>query len=203
MKNIRVVLAGPPQSGKSCLREGLKQAIRAIPGAPYPYVITACPDGEGSWFQETVEHDSELAATCKADYKGKFTPEFVSRIASSVSKCALPLTLVDIGGIPSKENRVICKDATHIVLLAGNSPKDGTPWRDRLPIWREFAEELGLTVVAEIFSDYRGAEDKIGGVSPDGVLHGSVHYLERGEQVSDRPMVRELASHLVDLVSDE
>jgi len=42
---MKVVLAGPPKSGKSCLREGLKQAIRRISGAPYPYVITACPDG--------------------------------------------------------------------------------------------------------------------------------------------------------------
>ncbi len=62
----KIVLAGPPRSGKSCMREGLKQAIRAIPGAPYPYVITACPDGEGAWFQETVNQNPELAAACKA-----------------------------------------------------------------------------------------------------------------------------------------
>lgn len=94
MKNIRVVLAGPPRSGKSCLREGLKQAVRAIPGAPYPYVITACPDGEGSWFQETVNQDPGLAAACKAAYKAKFTPEFVARISASVSNCQLALTIV-------------------------------------------------------------------------------------------------------------
>lgn len=45
---MKVVLCGPPRSGKSCLREGLKQAIRRVPGAPYPYVITAAPDGEGA-----------------------------------------------------------------------------------------------------------------------------------------------------------
>lgn len=84
----KIVLAGPPRSGKSCLREGLKQAIRAIPGAPYPYVITACPDGEGSWFQETVNGDPELAAACKAAYKAKFTPEFVKRIARILSVTA-------------------------------------------------------------------------------------------------------------------
>ena len=195
----KIVLAGPPRSGKSCMREGLKQAIRAVPGAPYPYVITACPDGEGSWFQETVNHDEDLAARLKADYKAKFTPEFVRRVAESVSNCTLELTLVDIGGIPSEENRVICKDATHIVLLAGNDPKSGDAWQDRLPVWRKFAEELGLTVVAEIFSDYRGAEDNVGGASPDGVLRGSVHYLERGENVSERPMIRALAEHLIQL----
>ena len=62
---VKIVLGGPPKSGKSCLREGLKQAIlgfrRDSPGIPYPYVITACPDGEGAWFQETMEKYPEIA----------------------------------------------------------------------------------------------------------------------------------------------
>ena len=185
----KIVLAGPPRSGKSCLREGLKQAIRANPGAPYPYVITACPDGEGSWFQETVNLDPSLAAACKAAYKAKFTPEFVSRIADSVRNCSLELTLVDIGGIPSIENERICSGATHIVILAGDMAK--------VPEWSEFAHKVGLTVVAEIFSDYHGTEDKVEGVSPDGILRGSVHHLERGESISDRSMIQALAKHLL------
>jgi CRISPR-associated protein Csx3 len=195
----KIVLAGPPKSGKSCLREGLKQAIRAIPGAPYPYVITACPDGEGAWFQETVNRSSEDARALKEGYKSKFTPEFVRRISESVANCSLELTMVDIGGIPSAENHEICAAATHIVILAGNDPKTGESWQDRIPVWRKFAADLGLAVVAEIFSDYRGAEDEVQGVGSDGVLRGSVHYLERGENVSEREMVRALAEHLVKL----
>ncbi len=200
---MRIVLCGPPRSGKSCLREGLKQAIRQIPGAPYPYVITACPDGEGSWFQATVNQDPDLAARLKADYKAKFTPEFVQRIAASVSNCTLPLTLVDIGGIPSVENHVICKDATHAVLLAGNDPKSGESWSDRLPPWREFCREVGLTVVSEIFSDYHGTEDEVLGLGQDGILRGSVHHLERGEAIGTRPMIRSLAEHLVELSKEQ
>lgn len=188
---MKVVLAGPPRSGKSCLREGLKQAIKNIQGAPYPYVITACPDGEGSWFQETVNNDPELAKACKAAYKAKFTPEFVGRIADSVRNCQLELTLVDIGGIPSVENEQICSSATHVVILAGDT--------SRVPEWREFAIKVGLIVVAEIFSDYHGTEDKVDGVSQDGILRGSVHHLERGEPVSTRPMVHALAEHLLKL----
>lgn len=185
----KIVLAGPPWSGKSCLREGLKQAIRAIPGAPYPYVITACPDGEGAWFQETVNQNPELAAACKAAYKAKFTPEFVERIKTSVEKCSLELTLVDIGGITSPENEVICSGATHIVILAGDT--------SRIPEWREFAKKTGLTVIAEIYSDYHGTEDKVEGIGHDGVLRGSVHHLERGEPVAGRPMIKALAELLV------
>lgn len=198
----KIVVAGPPRSGKSCMREGLKQAIRAIPESPYPYVLTACPDGEGAWFQETVEQSPDQAKLLKERYKellGGFTPEFVQTRAQWVRDCAAELTIVDIGGIPSKENREICASATHIVLLAGTDPKTGEYWSDRLVPWREFAEELGLTVVAEIFSDYHGTEDKVEGASPDGVLRGSVHYLERGENVSERPMIRALAEHLIQL----
>lgn len=183
---MKVVLAGPPRSGKSCLREGLKQAIRSISGAPYPYVITGCPDGEGSWFQETVNQDPQLAAQLKAAYKSKFTPEFVNRVSESVTKCSLPLVIIDIGGIPSPENEKICKDATHIVILTGDQSK--------VQVWRDFATKLGLTVIAEIYSDYNGQEDTIQGDGP--ILKGSVHHLERGEPVQDRPMVKALAKAL-------
>lgn len=185
----KIVLCGPPRSGKSCLREGLKQAIRMIPDAPYPYIITGCPDGEGAWFQETVNQNPELAAQCKAAYKAKFTPEFVKRVADSVTKCQLPLTLVDIGGIPSAENEIICKDATHAILLAGDM--------SRLPEWHRFCGKVDIKVIAEIHSDYQGTEDTVEGVSPDGIFRGSVHYLERGENVSVRPCVAALAEFIV------
>ncbi len=186
----KVVLAGPPRSGKSCMREDLKQAIRAIPGAPYPYVITACPDGEGAWFQETVNQNPELAAACKAAYKAKFTPEFVERIKTSVEKCPLELTLVDIGGIISAENTAICSSATHMIILSGDPNK--------MLEWREFANKIGLTIIAEIYSDYYGTEDKVEGIGQDGVLRGSVHHLERGESVAERPMIKALAKFLVE-----
>ena len=192
---IKVVLAGPPRSGKSCLRQGLKDAVRSIPGAPYPYVITACPDGEGAWFQETVNADPALAAACKAAYKAKFTPEFVDRVASSVAAVQLPLTIIDIGGIPSAENERICAHATHVVLLAGDL--------SRLSEWHEFCRKVGLVVVAEIFSDYHGTSDTVPQLGADGVFRGSVYHLERGEPIAERPTIRALAEILVRLANDE
>jgi len=186
---MKLVLGGPPRSGKSCLREGLKQALRAIPGAPYPYVITACPDGEGAWFQQTVERDPGLAAACKKEYKSAFTPEFVRRIADSVRDCALPLTIVDIGGRTSRENEEICRHATMGLILAGDESK--------VPEWRKFFMDLGIPVIAEIHSDYNGKEDAVVGVGPDDVFRGTVHHLERGEPVADRPLVAALARYLV------
>ena len=193
----KVVLAGPPRSGKSCLREGLKKIFIDMPEAPYPYVITACPDGEGAWFQEAVRNDPEVAETCKAAYKGRFTPEFARVAAGWVRECMMPLTLIDVGGKVDDYNRDICGSATHIVILAGDDPKTGECWSSRMNEWREFAAELNLTVVAEITSHYCGTDDVIKGVSPDNILRGSVHHLERGEVISTRPLVRQLAHHLL------
>ncbi len=197
---MKVVLCGPPRSGKSCLREGLKQAVRAIPGAPYPYVITACPDGEGAWFQATVDHDPEQARQLKSDYKkslGGFSPEFVKRITGSVANCDLPLVLVDIGGYPSVENEQICSYATHAVLLAGDTDEES--WSQRLEVWHVFCKKLGLKVIAEIHSDYNGSEDFVEGIAQDEVFRGSVHHLERGEVILSRPCVVALAKYLMAL----
>ena len=200
---IKVILAGPPHSGKSCLREGLKQAILGFkhenPDVPYPYVITACPDGEGAWFPETMEKYPEIAKACKAAYKGTFTPEFVKLVADHVHHCEQPLTLVDIGGLINAFSYEICKSATHIVLLAGNDPASGESWDVRMEEWRELAKELNLAVVAEIFSDYHGKEDVVEDGCPINILRGSVHHLERGERLETRPMVQALARHILAL----
>lgn len=150
---MKIIICGPPHSGKSCLREGLKKAILAIPDAPYPYVITACPDGEGAWFQETASRFPEEALRLKDEYKkalGGFSPEYVERAAESVKNCPLPLTLIDIGGIPDEKNKKICKYATHAIILFNDCKK--------VDEWRKFCHDLGINIIAEIYSDYHGEE---------------------------------------------
>jgi CRISPR-associated protein Csx3 len=190
---MKVILGGPPRSGKSVLREALKRAILAVSGAPYPYVITGCPDGEGAWYQETVRSHPELAAQLRAEYKSKFTWEFAHRIAESVRRCELPLTLIDLGGIADDKNDAIAGHASHAILIAAED-------RD-LEIWREFCIRLGLTIIAELHSLYGGVEDRIDGIDSGGVLRGAVHHLERGEDASERPLIRALAKYLVDLTA--
>ena len=192
---MKIVLCGPPRSGKSCFREGLKQAVRAIPSAPYVYVITACPDGEGAWFQAAVDNDPAVAAACKAAYKAKFTPEFVRRVADSVGNCTLPLTLVDVGGITSAENEEICAGATHAIILAGKP--------EAIPEWQSFCATVGLAVIAEVASEYAATEDRVPVQGEDGVWRGSVHHLERGQPVADRPTIKKIAEILVAMVAKE
>ena len=83
------------------------RGVAHIRCTPYCYVITACPDGEGAWYQETVRRDSARAQAYKKAYQRGFTPEFVQLVANSVRNCAEPLTLVDIGGVPDEKNEKI------------------------------------------------------------------------------------------------
>ena len=188
---VKVVLCGPPQSGKSCLREGLKQTICRLKGAPYPYVITACPDGEGAWFSEAARRDPDLARKLKDEYKANFTPEFARIRAGWVRDAKNSLNIIDVGGKISEENRQIMSQATHAVILAGDMNK--------VAEWKEFCISLNLRVIAIIHSDYEGVADYIQTESP--LLTGSIHYLERGEGISTRQMVQALASLLVNLVN--
>ena len=189
---IKVILGGPSHSGKSCLREGLKQAImpfHRIGQAPYPYVLTACPDGEGAWYSEAARCNPALAQQLKEAYKAKFTQEFADIKAEQVRNLPFPLNIVDVGGKIDDKNRLIMAPATHAVILANDMSLVGD--------WKAVCEELDLRAIAVIHSDYEGTRDRIDTEVP--ILIGSVHHLERGEDVSTRPMVQALAKRLLNL----
>lgn len=63
--------------------------------------------------------------------------------------------------------------------------------------WKDFCEDLNLQIVALLYSDYEGKCDRIDAERP--ILKGSVHHLERGEDVSSRPTIQAIAALLVDL----
>ncbi|GJD16003.1 hypothetical protein RIVM261_009590 [Rivularia sp. IAM M-261] len=199
---IKVVLCGPPRSGKSCLRDGLKKAILANLGAPYPYVITACPDGEGSWHQETYENNQSLAEDIKPSNKADITPEFALEAAKWVKSANQLINIIDVGGKITDENKTIMQPATHAVILSGNVNKFAE--------WEDFCQSLGLKIIAEIHSQLDAVNDEV--LFANGwqeqtnelletapLLTGSIHSLKRGDNLSTRPMVQALAEVLIHL----
>lgn len=199
---VKVVLCGPQHSGKSCLRDGLKKTILGNLGAPYPYVITACPDGEGSWHQEAYENDEELAKTTKYINKADFTPEFTQKAANWVKSANQLINIIDVGGKITPENELIMQPATHAVILSGDTTKFAE--------WEEFCQKLGLKVIAKIHSQLDAEQDEVflahnwqektnELLKTTPILTGSVHKLERGENLSTRPMVKILAEVLIHL----
>ncbi len=193
---MKIILGGPPHSGKSCLRYGLKEAIKNIPNSPYPYVITACPDGEGCWFQETHNKNSKLAQKLKLPYKSNFSKEKVQMWAQWVSNSSEPLTFIDIGGIPDEKNEEICRTATHAIIVYGKL--------DSLLQWRDFCKRLDIQIIAEIHSDLHGKNDVPLSKTNDNIYQGAVHHLERGDlTIKERPTVVELAKIITQMESEK
>ncbi|MDY7024159.1 MAG: hypothetical protein SWJ54_22890 [Cyanobacteriota bacterium] len=186
---MKIVLCGPSHSGKSCLREGLKQAIRQIPNAPYPYFITACPDGEGSWFAPTFKANPVLAEKLKKGYKSKFTWKFARKAAEDVQNTSLSFNLIDVGGVIDDKNRLIMGHATHAVILSRDL--------NLVTEWSQFCGELNLKIIAILKSDLEAVEDQLEAETP--ILQGSIHGLERGKDVSQHFMVQKLAQVLIKL----
>lgn len=184
---LKIVLAGPPHSGKSCLRYALREALKALmPACPYPYFITACPDGEGSWFHQTAAADTDLAGALKQANKQRYTGSHARVYEEWVRTCQVSLTFVDIVGRIDEKNEKICRHATHAILISG-SPEG-------FQEWREFFGALGVPVLAEIHSDYHAAEDRPLVEGEDGVYRGGIHHLERGDTTLPiRPTVLRLA----------
>lgn len=193
---VKVVLCGPPNTGKTILRDALKQAILKLKDAPKDfYVISGCPDGDGSWFCETAQKYPELADSLKKEYKTLFTREFAQAKVRDIAAINNSLLLFDVGGKHSEENQTIMSQATHAVMLA-KTEQD-------VAAWQQFCEnelEKPLSFIAIIYSDLHGKADTITSESP--VLTGSVHGLARGKDASSRPMVQALAELLVKLVND-
>lgn len=188
---IKVGLCGEAHTGKTCLREGLKKALLTLPNAPHSYVFSGCPDGEGAWFYETVQKDPELARQLKEEYKAKFTPKFAQDKAQEIKAIQLPILVFDVGGKITSENETIMSEATHAVILAKSE--------EGVKAWQQFCEKLNVPVIAILNSDYEATQDRVDTDSP--ILKGTVHYLDRGEDTSTRPLIQKLAQYLVNLLN--
>lgn len=81
--------------------------------------------------------------------------------------------------------------ATHAIILSGDPTQ--------ITEWEHLCQTLNLTILAKVHSDYDSTQDNVV-VSPAGLITGLTHHLERGEDISARPMVKALAQQAVQLV---
>jgi CRISPR-associated Csx3 family protein len=177
---MKIVVCGPPHSGKSVFLGGLCENLPRTER----YLFRACPDGEGTWTYKG--NGSEQYRR-----KGKFSCEVVDWYCQSLAKCEMaPIILVDIGGIPSGENQRILKEGgvTHAIILAGNLEK--------VPEWEQFLKDCGIEVIATLHSDYNGETDN---TSSNPMV---VHHLERGdEEVKNRPAIQVVAEKILTITT--
>lgn len=173
----KIAVVGPPHSGKSVFLQGL---CALLPRASR-YLFRACPDGEGTW----TWRDPEAAALRR---KGRFSGEIVDWYVKCLSTISLaPIVLVDMGGKMSPENARIIREGrvNYAVVLSGDPAA--------IPEWEKFCRACGVEVLASVVSDYHAAEDAVD------TAPMVVHHLERGEDVSSRPVIQRVAERILDL----
>ncbi len=176
-----VMIGGPPNAGKSVLTYSLTHALREL--NVDHYVIRAHPDGDGDWFQQ-IEPDRVRAI----HVRGRWTDEFVQAICAALAHRHLPL-LVDVGGLPTEEQKRMFLYCTHsLLLLRADKPEIAN-------MWRQIAAQNGLLPLANLYSALSGAST-ITTESP--VIEGVLTGLQRQTRASG-PLFDLLVSRLASL----
>lgn len=174
---MKIIVCGPPHSGKSVFLGGLTECLPV----QSRYLFRACPDGEGTWTYKTPE-------CVLFRRKGKFTSEICTWYEKVLSAKELaPITLVDVGGRMTVENSRIFSHCDAAIILSS--------CENAITEWRAFCKNAGLTVIAEVHSDYNAEKDTVSTLT--------VHHLERGEDVSNRPVIQKIAVRLLDMTANK
>lgn len=161
----RIVVCGPPHSGKSVF---LANLMRQLPPDSF-YLAFAAPDGEWHW---SNFGDQDLVAAVRQ--KGKFTENFIGSMVEAIRANEQPLVLVDTGGVRSEANERIF-DACDACVILSSKP-------DETALWREFAARHHVAVLAELDSVLHGTCELYPPAS-DGVIRGRISGLERGQTI--------------------
>lgn len=179
---MKIVVCGPPHSGKSVFVEQLRRRLLPL---GLVGVVECCPDGEGGWAGAT---DQGMVGALRR--KGKFTQEFVSWVIESVEGSPMPLLLLDVGGVRSAENEKIFSVCDAFIVLA-NPAEVG-----ELEAWDAFGRAHGCKPVALLESVLNG-ETSVAPDHGDGVVRGVQAGLERGNRVGG-PVIDALIGKLVE-----
>lgn len=139
-----ILLAGPPNCGKSVLAFQLTHHLRQLGIAHY--LLRSAPDGEGDWF---LAGQPDIVQTLRAVHKRSYSSQFIMHMHNAIMARPLPL-LVDIGGRPQGDQINLIKACTHSILLYRSE-------KERLQ-WRTMLTEARLTPIAELRSTLGGEE---------------------------------------------
>lgn len=179
---VKVIVCGPKHSGKSVFVANLKELL---PRNGY-FVFRAQVDGEGTWSNKC---DQELAQ--KIRHKGKFDETFMHYVLDGLKNVDqhIPLTLVDVGGIRSPENREIFKVCDYFIVVSSNE--------EETKEWMKFGIELGLKPLAVLKSELNGAETIESCEVP---IRGIVSNLERGTYQLGSKLLGCIATELIKMI---
>ena len=172
MLGIAIAVVGTPHSGKTLLTSTLYNLLRQK-NVNF-FVQRACPDGEGQWSAEASQ-----TVVQKVRIKGRFDSEFAETQKKSIQRLKeqFDLVLVDLGGLPSSENRELLKLCDYYILLARSD--DDPKIQKILKGWTRLLQELheeGLKPIAQFTSAWNGMAEVY---SSDSVFKARLVRLDR------------------------
>ena len=168
---MKIILCGPPHSGKSVF---LCNLIVRTPN-DLRATIRACPDGEGTWSNNPNQKE-----TSNVRIKGEFTRYFVESCCKEIDRQTNKIVFVDVGGKRTIVNEQIFKHCDAFIVISNN--------KDEAKEWLKFGRSLGLECIGCLESSLEGKE-KVVEIEPyekeKTYLKGRIVGLERGKILED------------------
>lgn len=167
---IRLLIGGPPNSGKSTLAESLARALQdqrvdaeAVDLDPWSPTL-ALIRGEITEEQRRAMKKKEI--TMEEAEKAAKRFEQISRKHG--------IALGDAPGEISDQLRIIARKATHAIILCREDS------RDAIDKWKIFFTEMGIRIIAVLVSKERGGEE----IRSNTLIEGTVSNLDRKPRIS-------------------
>jgi signal recognition particle GTPase len=176
--SIRIVVGGPPNSGKSTFSECIARALQDLD-------IDA-ESIELDVFAPTLDYIKRKITREERD-KRKQEPVTKEKIEKAVKrfKSASNKHDIVIGDAPgriSKESKLLCRIATHGIIICREDESS------EIENWKSFFEELNIPIVVVIISKLDGEESII----PSEMIHATLVNLHR-EQIQITEYIRLLS----------
>lgn len=197
---MKVVVGGPPQSGKSTFTASLIQAIRERQrNRPYQLSFSWQPlDVTDNSIAVLLNPDEDIDQ--KRDVE--WTEERAEERRAVFEARDEQLVIADAPGLITEELRIVIEPADAIIILANYEE------REQIEDWREVAESNGMQVFAELTSILE--EDLDSGWEERETREGIIRSIEREDfeeeqktafDDTSRRMIRQIATDLLRLCS--
>jgi CRISPR-associated protein Csx3 len=181
LPEIRIIIGGPPNSGKSTLVNSLKRALWEIG--------VNVNSAELDLWAPTLEFLEGKISKQERDSRKqkKVTKEEAEEASKRLVEASQDgsIAIGDCPGKISEELKIIVKNATHAIILCRADQVQ------EMESWRKFFSEVGIPIVGELVSDLNENEDVQ--ISGSGLITGRLVGLDRDVGRKGSPAISQLA----------